>query len=90
MIPEILFEPQPQERDMATTIIRSPEAEARLDFLASETGHSKGYFLGEIVERGMADIEDYYLSIEVLNRIGSGKERVYTSAEVRRDLGLDN
>ena len=38
----------------------------------------------------MDDIEDYYLSIESLKRIRTGKERVYPSAEVRRDLGLDD
>ena len=37
----------------------------------------------------MEDIEDYYLSIEILKRIRAGKERVYPSAEVRRDLALD-
>ena len=75
---------------MATTIVLSPEAEERLDFLASETGRSKEFFLQEMIERGMEDIEDYYLSIEVLKRIRSGEERIYTSAEVKRDLGLDD
>ena len=73
---------------MATTIVLSPEAEVRLDFLASKTGRSKEFLLQELVERGMEDIEDYYLAVEVLERIRAGKERVYTSAEVRRDLGL--
>ena len=75
---------------MATTIVLSPEAEERLDFLVSETGRSKEFFLHEMIERGMEDIEDYYLSIEVLKRIRSGEERIYTSAEVKQDLGLDN
>ena len=75
---------------MATTIEFSPETEERLDFLASKTGRSREYFLREIVERGMDDLEDYYLSKEVLDRIRAGKERVYSSAEVRRDLGLDD
>ena len=75
---------------MATTVVLSPETEARLDFLASETGRSKSLLLREIVERGMEDIEDYYLSIAVLERIRAGKERVYSSAEVRRALALDD
>ena len=73
---------------MATTILLSPEAEERLELLASETGRSKEFFLREMVERGMEDIEDYYLSVKVLERIRGGEERVYTSAEVRRVLGL--
>ena len=75
---------------MTTTIVLSTETEQRLDFLASETGRSKESFLDEVIERGMEDIEDYYLSMEVLKRIRSGQERVYTSAEVRRDLGVDS
>lgn len=75
---------------MATTIVLSPETEKRLDFLASETGRSKDFFLQELVERVMEDIEDCYLSIEVLERIRSGEEKVYSSAEVRRNLGLDD
>ena len=69
---------------MATMTVLSSEAEERLNLLASETGHSKEYLLSEVIERGMDDIEDYYLSIEVLERIRAGKERVYSSAEVRR------
>lgn len=75
---------------MATTIVLSPESEERLDFLASKTGHSKEFLLHEMIERGMEDIEDYYLAVEVLERIRAGKERVYSYAEVRWDLGLDD
>ena len=75
---------------MATTIVLSPEAEERLDFLASEIGRSKASLLREMIERGLEDVEDYYLAVEVLERIRVGRERVYSSAEVRRDLGLDD
>ena len=75
---------------MTTSIQLSPETEKRLNFLAAQTGCSKSSFLREIIDRGLDDIEDYYLSVEVLKHIRSGKECVYTSAEVRRDLGLDN
>ena len=75
---------------MATTIVLSPEAEERLEFLVSETGRSKEFFLQELVERVMEDIEDCYLSIEVLERIRSGEETVHTAAEVRQALALDD
>lgn len=78
-----------QERDMATTIVLSPESEERLDFLASQTGRSKSSLLHEMIERGLDGIEDYYFATEVLEHVRSGQERVYTSAEVRRYLGLD-
>lgn len=75
---------------MATMIVLSPESEERVNFLASQTGRSKSSLLHEMIERGLDDIEDYYLAVEVLERIHAGKERVYTSAEVRRNLGLDD
>ena len=75
---------------MATTIVLSPETEERLDFLASETGRSKDFFLQELVERVMEDIEDCYLSIEVLERIRSGEEAVHTADKVRQNLALDH
>lgn len=60
------------------------------DLLTSAIGRLKEYSLRDIVERGMEDIEDYYLSLEVLERISAGKERVDSSAEVRRNLGMDD
>lgn len=44
----------------------------------------------EIVERGLEDMEDYYLAAEVLQRLRAGKEKVYTAAEVSRALALDD
>ena len=74
---------------MATSIQLSREAEERLDHLASETGRSKEFYLQELIERGLEEIEDYYLAAEVLKRVKDGREHVYTAAEVRKDLGLD-
>jgi RHH-type rel operon transcriptional repressor/antitoxin RelB len=35
-------------------------------------------------------MEDYYLAGETLARVRKGKERVYSAAQVRKDLGLDD
>lgn len=75
---------------MATSIQLSSEDERRLEFLAAQTGRSKNLFLQEIVERGLEDIEDYYMAMEVLERVRNGEEQVYTAAEVRKNLGLDD
>lgn len=75
---------------MTTTIVLSPETEQRLNLLASQTGRSTEFLLQELVERGIDDVEDYYLASKVLERIRSGQESVHTAAEVRRDLGLDD
>ncbi len=75
---------------MATSIRLAPETEKRLDFLASKTGRTKAFYLREIIERGIEDIEDYYLAADVLERVRKGREKVYSTAEVRKDLGLDD
>ncbi|TAN53329.1 MAG: ribbon-helix-helix protein, CopG family [Methylococcaceae bacterium] len=46
---------------MATSIRLAPETEQRLDFLAEHTGRTKAYYLRQIIEQGLEDMEDYYL-----------------------------
>ena len=73
---------------MATSIRLSLETERRLDNLAERTGRTKAYYLRELIESGLEDLEDYYLASEVMERVRKGEE-VYTTEEVRRELGLD-
>jgi RHH-type rel operon transcriptional repressor/antitoxin RelB len=75
---------------MATSIRLTPEVEQRLDFLATQTGRTKAYYLRQIIESGLEEIEDYYLAAEVLDRVRSGQEPVFSASDVRKDLGLDN
>ena len=75
---------------MATSIRLAPETEQRLDYLAAQTGRTKAYYLREIIERGIGDMEDYYLAAEVLERVRKGQEPVHSAAELRKDLGLDD
>ena len=75
---------------MATSIQLSSEAERRLEILASQTGRAKEFYLQEIIERGLDDVEDYYLATDALERVRKGEEPVYSSAEVRRDLEMDD
>ena len=75
---------------MPTSIRLAPEIEQRLNFLAANTGRTKAYYLREIIERGLDEMEDYYLAAEVLERVRKGQEQVYSSADVRKDLGLDD
>ena len=74
---------------MATSVRLAQETEQRLDFLAANTGRTKAYYLREIIEQGIEDMEDYYLAADVLERIRKGQEQVHSAADVRRDLGLD-
>jgi RHH-type rel operon transcriptional repressor/antitoxin RelB len=76
--------------DMATSIRLDPEIEQRLDYLASHTGRTKAYYLREIIQHGIEEMEDYYLAADVLERVRKGQEQVHSAADVRKDLGLDD
>ena len=75
---------------MATSIRLEPEVEQRLDFLATQTGRTKAFYLRELITRGMEDLEDYYLAADVLERVRKGEEEILSAAEVRKALELDN
>ncbi|MFW9609536.1 MAG: CopG family transcriptional regulator [Aquaspirillum sp.] len=75
---------------MPTSIRLAPDTEQRLTYLASHTGRTKAYYLREMIEQGLEQIEDYYLAAGVLERVRNGQEQVHSAADVRRDLGLDD
>ncbi len=75
---------------MPTSIRLEPEIEARLDALAKRTGRTKAYYLRELIERNLEDLEDYYTAIEISDRIRRGEEKTRPWTEVRRELALDD
>ena len=75
---------------MATSIRLDDEIEQRLDRLSAETGRTKAFYLRELIERGLEDLEDYYLGMEVIERLRKGEEYTESLDEVERDLGLDD
>ena len=75
---------------MATSIRLDDEIEQRLERLSSETGRTKAFYLRELIERGLDDLEDYYLGMEVVERLRKGEEPTFSIDEVEKDLGLDD
>lgn len=75
---------------MPTSVRLRPETEARLDALAAKTGRTKAFYLRQIVEDGIDDLEDYYLATEILERIQRGEEKTRPWTEVRAALGMDD
>ena len=73
---------------MPTSIRLTPETERRLDYIASKTRRTKAFYIREMIERSIDDIEDYYLGAEVAERVRNGDEEVFSTEEIRRDLGL--
>lgn len=75
---------------MATSIRLSPEIGEKLDRLAARTGRTKSYHLRRILESGIVEMDAYYAAADTLKRIREGREKVYSSATVRKELGLDD
>jgi RHH-type rel operon transcriptional repressor/antitoxin RelB len=75
---------------MANSIRLDPVTEQRLDRLAAQTGRTKAYYLRELVKNGLDDLEDYYLADATMERVRKGEEKVYSTGEIRKDLGLDD
>jgi RHH-type rel operon transcriptional repressor/antitoxin RelB len=75
---------------MATSIRLSSELSHRLEMLASQTGRTKAFYLRQIIESGIGEMEDYYLAADTLERVRKGQEAVHSAASLRNDLGLDN
>ncbi len=71
--------------------IRLPEdIENRLASLAKSTGRTKTFYAREAILTHLEELEDYYQAAEVSARVKAGKEKIHSSDDVRRSLGLDD
>jgi RHH-type rel operon transcriptional repressor/antitoxin RelB len=71
---------------MPTTVRLSSETEQRLNALAARTGRSKAYYLRELVEQGLEDLEDYYLAVEAMERLKRGEDEIISHEEFWRGM----
>jgi RHH-type rel operon transcriptional repressor/antitoxin RelB len=62
----------------------SPEIDGRLTHLARRTGRTKTYYVRELIESNMQDLEDRYLAEARLER----RQKPLTSKQTRKRLGL--
>jgi len=74
---------------MATSIRLATELSNRLDRLAEKTGRTKAFYLREMIQEGISEMEQYYLAADTLKRVRKGQEKVHSAASVRKDLGLE-
>jgi RHH-type rel operon transcriptional repressor/antitoxin RelB len=74
---------------MAISIQLDPKTEQRLDHLVATSGKAKSDFLREFIQNGLDDLEDVYLANATVERVRNGSEKVLSSSQVRKALGLD-
>ncbi len=74
---------------MPTSVRLDPAVEARLDQLAQATGRSKAFYLRELIEAGIDDLEDAYLGAAALEAHRRSGEATIPLDQVMRNLGLE-
>ena len=72
---------------MTVSIRLDPQIEQRLDHLAAQTGRAKSYYLRELIEGGLEDLEDFYLADAAMERVRRGSEKLLDASQVRKDVG---
>ena len=75
---------------MAVSVRIDPEIEQRLDQLVALTGRAKSYYLRELIEGGLENLEDFYLADAAMERERRGSEKLLDAAQLRKDLGLNH
>ena len=73
---------------MVTSIRIDRSVERRLDRLVERTGRTKAFYLREMIESGLEDLEDYYLASATMENVRKDKEKVFSARDVRKGLGL--
>jgi len=75
---------------MPTSVRLNPALEARLESLARITGRSKAFYLRELIEQGLDDLEDAYLGAAALEAHRRSGETAIPLAALMQDLGLED
>jgi len=74
---------------MPTSVRLDPATEERLEHLATATGRSKAFYLRELIEAGIDDLEDTYLGAAALETHRRSREATIPLDQVMRNLGLE-
>ena len=75
---------------MATSIRLAPQTEQRLDQLAADTGRTKAFYLREIIENGLGDMEDLYLAEQATVERRAGRLKSTPIEDVMKQYGMEN
>ncbi|HHF2865807.1 ribbon-helix-helix protein, CopG family [Vibrio diabolicus] len=73
---------------MPTSVRLSESTEQRLDQLAKKTGRSKAFYIREMIERVLPEMEAVYLAEARLEGIRSGKSETVSLEDLERELDL--
>ena len=75
---------------MPTSVRLDPAVEARLENLARVTRRSKAFYLRELIEQGLDDLEDAYLGAAARGAHRRSGEPAIPLDALMEDLGLED
>jgi len=76
---------------MSNLNIRIPDSVAdRLTLLAEKTGRTKTYYVRQALEEKIEELEDYYLALQSLEKVSTGKSKVWSHEEIENGGDLEN
>lgn len=62
----------------------------RLDALSAATGRPRAYYVREAITEHLDDLEDYYLAVEVAQKVHAGSMPTYTAEQARTMLEISD
>ena len=91
--------PQPRKLDQPVsagaegkariTVSLDPEIERRIGQLVARSGRAQAFFLRELVERSLDDVEDCCCAVAASERIRRGEAQTISWEQLKKKLGLD-
>ena len=71
------------------TVSLDPEIERRIGRLVARSGRAQAFFLRELVERSLDDVEDCCCAEAASERIRRGEAQTIPWEQLKKELGLD-
>ena len=62
----------------------------RLGYLASKTGRTKSYYIREALESKIEELEDFYFAVQSLEKVASGKSKLWSQEDLEQARDLEN
>lgn len=64
------------------------ETKQRLDALSEQTHRPASFYIRQALEEYLDDLEDYYLAVDLVDKVESGDLGLVSAEQVKRELGF--
>lgn len=64
------------------------ETKQRLDALSKQTRRPASFYIRQALEEYLDDLEDYYLAVDLVDKVESGDLGLVSAEQVKRELGF--